>query len=183
MKLKQSMALAIAMTAVLLMGGTTVANAASPEDTWSEPQSVTFDAPASSAGSSSTARAAAASKITCTVQTNSAHYSDGSNGVIAKIRASCKGTCGCEPTVSVRVQGLLSWSSTESPYTKYKKVRTTDTTKTFKTDGTQVTTYIPQLGQDGYRANGWYIATGTLDPADAPAVSSTNGPRHVTDVP
>ena len=150
-------------------------------ETWSSPQSVTFTVPAS--GINSSGARVASSTITCTVSTDNPHYSAGSSGVIAKIRAACTGTCRCAPTVSVRVQGLLSYSTTQTPYLSYHSVRTTDATKIFKMDGTQVTTYIPQEGNTGYYANGWHLATGTLDPAAAPAVSSPNGPVHVTHVP
>jgi hypothetical protein len=102
--------------------------------------------------------------------------------VIAKIRAFFNGTCGCAPTISVRVQGILMHSTTQTPYSSYTTVRTTDVTKTFPTNGAIQTTYIPNVGTSGYHANGWYIATGTLNPAGAPAVSSTNT-GHVTNVP
>lgn len=174
---------AAALVALSLSAGATAADAATSAngpDTWSPWNSVTFQVPAS--GVDASGARVTSSTITCSVSVDNAHYSPGSSGVIAKIRAKCSGTCGCAPTVSVRVQGLLSYSTTQTPLSKYRGVRSTDVTKVFHTDGSLVTTYIPQLDENGYPANGWYLATGTLDPAAAPAVSATSE-AHVTNVP
>ena len=170
-----------ALVGLSIVTGGTVANATpDPDgpDTWSPEKSVTFQVPAS--GVDASGARVASSTITCAVSVDSPHYSAGASGVIAKIRSHCTGTCGCAPTVSVRVQGLLSWSPTQLPYSSYQSMRTTDVTKVHKTDGTVYTTYIPPTGQIGSTLRGWYLATGTLNPAAAPAVSATNGPTDVT---
>jgi hypothetical protein len=91
------------------------------------------------------------------------HYSIGAGGAIYKTVLSCTGTGAS--SVSVRVQGLLTFGQAASQYdvdnVKFVTRGTSDQTQVIQVNGASKTYYTPKVGSNGGTGKGFWRATST----------------------
>ncbi|WP_146083200.1 MULTISPECIES: hypothetical protein [unclassified Rathayibacter] len=138
---------------------------------FSDPAATPAQATPSSSGQ--TSLRAASFTITCTVDAQNPHISEGARKkgqiyVIYKTNVKCTGTGSYPPTASVRVRSGLMWDSASyngdtSNGVNWQQVKSNDEPRTVKVNGSGNVFYTPAADKAGSTLTGHYQGSSTIE--------------------